>query len=49
MKKKYTLLLFLLLLIKPLQAQVLLSVYSEVSIVTAGPGTELYEAFGHMF
>jgi len=47
MKKKYTRLLFLLLLIKPLQAQVLLSVYSEVSIVTAGPGTELYEAFGH--
>lgn len=24
-----------------------LSVYSEISIVTAGPGTELYEAFGH--
>lgn len=28
-------------------AQVKLSVYSEISIVTAGPGTELYEAFGH--
>lgn len=47
MEKKYFLLLFFLLLIKPLQSQVQLSVYSEVSIVTAGPGTELYEAFGH--
>ena len=34
-------------LIKPLQAQVQLSVYSEISIVTAGPGSVLYEAFGH--
>ena len=28
-------------------AQINLSVYSEISIVTAGPGEELYEAFGH--
>jgi hypothetical protein len=28
-------------------AQVNLSVYSEISIVTAGPGKELYEKFGH--
>ena len=28
-------------------AQVQLSVYSEISIVTAGPGEELYEKFGH--
>ncbi|WP_405566489.1 DUF4105 domain-containing protein [Polaribacter sp. Asnod6-C07] len=47
MKKKHSLLLFFLLLIKPINAQVNLSVYSEVSIITAGPGTELYEAFGH--
>jgi hypothetical protein len=47
MQKQYLILLFFLLLIKPFQAQVQLSVYAEVSIVTAGPGTELYEAFGH--
>ncbi|MFY9244028.1 MAG: DUF4105 domain-containing protein [Polaribacter sp.] len=47
MKKKYSFLLFFLLLINHTQAQVNLSVYSEISIVTAGPGTELYEAFGH--
>jgi hypothetical protein len=47
MQKKYAILLFLLLFIKPLHAQVQLSIYSEISIVTAGPGTELYEAFGH--
>jgi hypothetical protein len=28
-------------------AQVNLSVYSEISVVTAGPGKELYEKFGH--
>ena len=28
-------------------AQAQLSVYSEISIVTAGPGEELYEKFGH--
>lgn len=33
--------------IKTLTAQVQLSVYSEISIVTAGPGEELYEKFGH--
>lgn len=47
MKKNYLFLLFFLVLIKPTKAQVNLSVYSEISIVTAGPGTELYEAFGH--
>ncbi|KGL63254.1 DUF4105 domain-containing protein [Polaribacter sp. Hel1_85] len=47
MKKKYFFLLFLLSIYAPLKAQVQLSVYSEVSIITAGPGDELYEAFGH--
>lgn len=47
MKIKYFFLFLFLLSIKPLEAQVQLSVYSEISIVTAGPGTELYEAFGH--
>ncbi len=47
MKKKYFFLLFLLSIYSPLKAQVQLSVYSEVSIITAGPGEELYEAFGH--
>ena len=47
MKKKYFFLLFLLSIYSPLEAQVQLSVYSEVSIITAGPGEELYEAFGH--
>ncbi|MEO9571689.1 MAG: DUF4105 domain-containing protein [Polaribacter sp.] len=47
MKKKYFFLLFLLSIYSPLKAQVQLSVYSEVSIITAGPGNELYEAFGH--
>ena len=47
MKQKYLFILFFFLLIKPFTAQINLSVYSEISIVTAGPGTELYEAFGH--
>ena len=47
MQIKHLFFLFFLGLIKPVHAQVQLSVYSEVSIVTAGPGTELYEAFGH--
>ncbi len=47
MKKKYLLLLLLFYFIKPINSQVQLSVYSEVSIVTAGPGTELFESFGH--
>ncbi|QNM86278.1 DUF4105 domain-containing protein [Polaribacter pectinis] len=47
MKKKYFFLLLLLSFLKPIYSQVELSVYSEVSIVTAGPGTELYSAFGH--
>ena len=47
MKKKHLFLFFFLLLIKPINAQVNLSVFSEISIITAGPGTELYEAFGH--
>jgi hypothetical protein len=47
MKKNYVFLLFLFLFTKSFYAQVNLSVYSEVSIITAGPGKELYEAFGH--
>ncbi|OAD46118.1 lipoprotein N-acyltransferase Lnb domain-containing protein [Polaribacter atrinae] len=47
MNKKYFLLLFLLSIFSPLKAQLQLSEYAEVSIVTAGPGEELYEAFGH--
>ena len=31
----------------PIQTQINLSAYSEISVVTAGPGSELYEAFGH--
>ncbi|WP_439131855.1 lipoprotein N-acyltransferase Lnb domain-containing protein [Polaribacter sp.] len=47
MKKSFLLIFFFLLLIKPVKAQVQLSTYAEISIVTAGPGTALYEAFGH--
>ena len=47
MIKKHVLLLFILSIFSHLKAQVNLSVYAEVSIVTAGPGEELYEAFGH--
>lgn len=47
MIKKYVLLLFILSIYSNLKAQVNLSVYAEVSIVTAGPGEALYEAFGH--
>jgi hypothetical protein len=47
MKKKILFSFFFLLFINALYTQVLLSEDSEISIVTAGPGTELYEAFGH--
>jgi hypothetical protein len=47
MKKKHLLFLLLFSFFKPLQAQIQLSAYSEISIVTVGPGTELFEAFGH--
>ena len=48
MKKKILFLLLLCLFsIQKNNAQVNLSVYSEISIVTAGPGEELYEKFGH--
>ncbi|MHB0756784.1 lipoprotein N-acyltransferase Lnb domain-containing protein [Polaribacter sp. M15] len=47
MKKSVLFIFFFLWILKPIQAQVQLSTYAEVSIVTAGPGTELYEAFGH--
>ena len=47
MIKKYFFLLFILSFYSNLNAQLQLSLYSEVSIVTAGPGEELYEAFGH--
>jgi hypothetical protein len=48
MKKKlcFLILIFLCSILKN-TAQVNLSVYSEISIVTAGPGKELYEKFGH--
>lgn len=47
MKKKTILILFFLFFIRVLTAQINLSESSEISIITAGPGTELYEAFGH--
>ena len=47
MKKKYILLLCFFSFFNVSNAQVNLSVYSEVSIITADPGTELFEAFGH--
>jgi len=47
MIKKYFLILFVFSIYSASKAQVQLSVYAEVSIVTAGPGEELYEAFGH--
>ncbi|WP_341220823.1 DUF4105 domain-containing protein [Polaribacter atrinae] len=47
MNKKYFFLIFLLSIFSPLKAQLQISEYAEVSIVTAGPGEELYEAFGH--
>lgn len=47
MKKKYLIYILFLFFAKSSFAQLQLSVYSEVSIITAGPGTELYEAFGH--
>ena len=47
MKKKYFIYILFILFAKQNYGQLQLSVYSEISIVTAGPGTELYEAFGH--
>ncbi|MDA9339541.1 DUF4105 domain-containing protein [Polaribacter sp.] len=47
MKKKYIFLLCFLSFFNFSKAQVQLSVYSEVSIVTADAGSELFEAFGH--
>lgn len=47
MKKKYFLLLCFLSFLNVSNAQINLSVYSEVSIVTADAGSELFEAFGH--
>lgn len=44
---KKLVLLFLLCSTIGANSQVNLSVYSEVSIVTAGPGNQLFEAFGH--
>ena len=46
-KKLYIFVLLSLFSITHNNAQVNLSVYSEISIVTAGPGEELYEKFGH--
>ena len=47
MKKKYLFILFFCFFTKLSNAQVQLSVYAEISIITAGPGDELFEAFGH--
>ena len=48
MKKIYLLLLFFGLSFQSIYSQNLqLSVYSDVSILTAGPGNELFETFGH--
>jgi hypothetical protein len=47
MKKKIFFLLLCFVIIKKSQAQIQLSQYSEISIVTAGPGDALYEKFGH--
>ena len=47
MKKKYFFFLLLFSIYVGLGAQIKLSEYAEVSIVTAGPGNEFYEAFGH--
>jgi hypothetical protein len=47
MKNNYFFLLFLFSFLNPIYSQVQLSVYAEVSIITAGPGQELYAKFGH--
>ena len=48
MIKKYTTLLFLLFSFQAIISQGFqLSAYSEVSVITIGPGEELYEKFGH--
>ena len=48
MIKKYSTLLFLFFVFQNTISQGLqLSIYSEVSVVTIGPGDELYEKFGH--
>ena len=47
MLKKYYFIIYFLLFTYSVKAQINLSVYSEISLVTAGPGEELYEAFGH--
>ena len=47
MIKKYVLPLIFLCFFNFTKSQVQLSVYSEVSIITAGSGSNLYEAFGH--
>ena len=48
MNKKHLLLFLFISLFNLSKAQVVqLSVYSEVSFITAGPGKELFEAFGH--
>lgn len=47
MKKIHILLFLFIFSFQSITSQVKLSVYSEVSIITAGPGNELFEAFGH--
>jgi len=46
-KKNFFLLLFLITFQINYSQSLELSVYSEISIITCGPGEELYEAFGH--
>ena len=47
MIRKYYFILLLFFFFLPTKAQFQLSENAEISIVTAGPGKELYEAFGH--
>ena len=48
MKKLYfSLFLFIIVLQGVFSQNLQLSVYSEVSVLTAGPGNELFETFGH--
>ncbi len=47
MKKIYFILLFLIGSFQSVSAQLQVSVYSEVSIITVGPGNDFFETFGH--
>ena len=47
MRKIYFILLFLIGSFQSVSAQLQVSVYSEVSIITVGPGNDFFETFGH--